>query len=67
MRFVLTLIVFIMASVTVAGALLTLALSYPSLGLDTMETFGWVALVGFALALPISYIVSGRLQSKLSG
>lgn len=65
MRLALTLIIFIMASVTIAGGLLTLALSAPSLGLDKMDTFGWVALAGFAAALPISYIVSGLIQSKV--
>lgn len=67
MRLVLTLIVFVMASVVVAGSLVVLALSVPDLGLGELSTFGWVALAGFALALPVSYVIGGMIDTRLKG
>ena len=61
MRLMMTLIVFLMVSVTVAGAFVAVALGAPQLGLIDLEKFGWVAGAGFVLALPISYVIAGRL------
>lgn len=61
MRLGLSLMIFLMASVTVAGAIVTVALSVPALGLDRIEVFGWVAGAGFILAAPASYWVAGML------
>ena len=61
MRLMMTMIVFIMASVTVAGAFVTVALSAPQLELLEPEKFAYVAGAGFLLALPVSYIVAGMI------
>lgn len=61
MRLTLTLLIFVMASVTVAGAILTAALSAPELGLITFANIGWVAGAGFVIALPLSYRLAGML------
>lgn len=67
MRFVLVLIIFLMAGVTVTGTLITALLAVPFPGKDVQELFGWVALGGFALALPISYIVASNIIKNTSG
>ena len=61
MRLMMTMIVFIMASVTVAGAFVTVALSAPQLELLDPVKFAYVAGAGFLLALPISYLVAGMI------
>lgn len=69
MRLGLTLMLFLVASVTVAGAIVTVALTVPQLGLDNIRVFGWVAISGFVIALPISYWIAGVLlrRHKLGG
>lgn len=62
MRLFLTFVVFAMASVTLAGSLLTLALSFPNAGLASLSTIGWVAGVGFLVALPLSYWIAGLVM-----
>jgi hypothetical protein len=64
MRLIVSAIVFVMASVTIAGSILTAVLSLPDLALD--EGFGIpiMAGLGFLIAVPFSYWVSGRILSK---
>lgn len=59
MRLILTLVVFAMASVTIAGSLLTLALFFPDAGFAGLDRIGWTAAAGFLAALPLSYWISG--------
>lgn len=61
MRLMMTLIVFAMASVTVAGAFITVALAAPELGLIEPFTILTVAIAGFLVALPVSYVIAGRI------
>lgn len=59
MRLILTFVIFCMASVTIAGSLVTVALFFPNAGLASMSTVGWTAGAGFLLAVPLSYWISG--------
>ena len=68
MRWFVTLLVFFMASVTIVGALLTLALAAPELGLlelaglSGISGVGGLAGAGFLLAVPVSYVISGMIM-----
>lgn len=67
MRLILTLVIFIMASVTVTGSILVAGLSMPALGLTNAGTFPWVAGAGMVFALPVSYWVAGRVLAGMGG
>lgn len=61
MRLIMTVVVFIMASVTFAGAFVTVALSAPQLELLELSKVGILAGAGFLVALPFSYWVAGMI------
>jgi len=64
MRLILSIVVFIIVGVTVAGSVLIVALSMPELGLAKIGTIGWSAGVGFLLAAPVSYWIAGMLMER---
>ncbi|MEL6978841.1 MAG: hypothetical protein AAGM38_09205 [Pseudomonadota bacterium] len=61
MRLIMTVVVFIMASVVFAGAFVTVALAAPELELLELSKFGVLAGAGFLVALPFSYWVAGMI------
>lgn len=63
MRLIISALVFLVASVTVAGILLTIVLSAPGLGLSGSTAIVWVVAIGFACAVPVSYWIAGRILS----
>ncbi len=71
MRFLLTFVMFVIVGVTIAGSLMIALLIAPISGQDVQKLFAWVIGSGFALALPVSYILAGHLlkltQDKTSG
>ncbi|MCW9034297.1 MAG: hypothetical protein OQJ97_08755 [Rhodospirillales bacterium] len=64
MRLVVSIVVFVFVSVTVAGIFLTLALSMPELGFADLSTVGWTVGAGFIVAAPISYLIAGKMLGK---
>ena len=67
MRLALTLIVFVMVGVTLTGSLVTILLAGPFSGGNIRQMLVWVAVAGFVIALPISYVIAGYLLAKTSG
>ena len=67
MRLALTLIVFVMVGVTITGSLITILLAGPFTGKSVQELLGWVALAGFLIALPVSYVIAGYMLTKMKG
>ncbi|MEL6318052.1 MAG: hypothetical protein AAFR16_10505 [Pseudomonadota bacterium] len=65
MRLAMTFLVFLMASVTIAGSILVVALAAPELGFAQLDTIWIPAAAGFALALPVSYVLAGRILRGL--
>lgn len=66
-RFIMTFGVFAMASVIVAGVLITIAVSLPDLGLLNLENLWWFVVPGFVIAIPISYVIAGRILKEIRG
>ena len=66
MRLALTIVVFLMVGVTLAGSLLTILLAGPFSGSSVQELFGWIALGGFIVALPVSYVIAGYILERTS-
>ncbi len=64
MRFALTLILFLMAGVTLAGLGLAVLLTAPVPSHEVLNLFGWVASGGFAVALVASYFIAGRILAN---
>ena len=64
MRLALTLLVFVMVGVTLTGALVIVLLSGPFPGAKVQQLFAWVALAGFVVALPVSYVIAGHILGK---
>lgn len=64
MRFLVALLVFVVAGPTIAGSML-IPLLDPSWGFDAVTYFPYVVGGGFLVALPISYILAGMLMKRI--
>lgn len=64
MRIAMTLIIFAMASVTIAGLGLAVLLSAPIPEQEVWNLFAYVAAGGFAVALIASYFVAGKVLAS---
>ena len=67
MLLALTLIIFVIVGATLAGSLVTALLAGAVPGADVQSVIPWVALAGFAAAVPISYILANMILAKTSG
>lgn len=61
MRLALSLMFFLMASVTVTGFIIGIGLAIPALDITQLGVFPWVAAAGFLIAAPASYWVAGKV------
>jgi len=66
MRLAMTLVVFLIVGVTVAGAAITVLLAGPFSTQEVIDLFGWVAAAGFLVSLPISYVIAGNLMKRMN-
>ncbi len=57
--FRLTAVVYILLGATLAGILIVAALT---MGFDTRQPIVYAAIIGFVLALPVSWLVAGKLK-----
>lgn len=64
MRLIVSALVFVVASVTIVGILLTIVLSAPGLGLSGSGAIMWVVGVGFVCAIPVSYWIAGKIIAE---
>ncbi|WP_424944771.1 CTP synthetase [Aliiroseovarius crassostreae] len=55
----LTAVIYVLLGATVAGILIVAALT---MGLDTGKPIVYAAIIGFIVALPISWVVAGKLK-----
>jgi hypothetical protein len=67
MRLALTIVVFLIVGVTLAGSLITVLLAGPFSGSNVQDMFGWIALGGFLVALPVSYFIAGYILARTRG
>lgn len=63
-RFVVMLLVFIMAGPTIVGSLI-IPLTDPAWGFDAEKLMPYIVGGGFLVALPISYILSGMITRQM--
>lgn len=61
MRIAMTLVLFVIASVTFAGAGLVVLLTAPVPEQEVWNLFAWVAAGGFVVALVASYFIAGKV------
>jgi hypothetical protein len=61
MRLILSLMFFLMASVTVTGFIIGIGIAVPTLDITQLDVFGWVVAAGFLTAAPVSYWVAGKV------
>lgn len=66
MRFVVTLLVFLIVGPTIVGSMI-IPLTDPSWGFDSDALFPYVVGGGFLLALPISYVIAGIIMKRVGG
>ncbi len=66
MRYLVMLVVFVIAAPVVVGSLI-IPLTDPAWGFDGWSFFPYVVAAGFLIALPISYVISGILMKQISG
>ncbi len=64
MRFLVTLLIFVVAAPTIIGSLI-IPLTDPSWGFNAQELFPYLALGGALAALPISYIIAGIIMKRV--
>lgn len=57
-------VMFVLVGPLLAGVLVTVGLVAPNLGMDDMMGIAALAIAGFVLALPISYVMAKRLSAK---
>jgi len=58
--------VWIILGTTLAGIAVMIVLSVPSLALHDREYIVYAALAGFILAVPIAFVVAGRMRNAFS-
>ena len=64
MRYLVTLLVFLIAGPTIVGSLI-IPLTDPAWGFDGQKYFLYVVVGGALLALPISYLVAGMIMRRV--
>ncbi|MEQ8825740.1 MAG: hypothetical protein RIC14_15345 [Filomicrobium sp.] len=64
MRFLVMLLVFVMAAPTVMGAMI-IPLTDPAWGFDGWKYFPYAAAAGAVVALPVSYVISGIIMKRV--
>ncbi len=60
----LAIVVWIVLGATVAGAALAVVLAVPSLSQNAMKLVPIAALLGFAVAIPLSVVVARRIDAQ---
>jgi len=64
MQLALTALVFVFASVTIAGSLLTVALVVPQLGWSDPQSIAWVLGSGVLIAVPASFLIARAMIGR---
>jgi len=62
--FKITLIVWIMLGTALAGAAVIAVLAVPSLAAQAMKNIPFAGLIGFAVAMPLSYMVARKIGAS---
>jgi hypothetical protein len=60
-------LVWIVLGATLAGSLILAVLLVPSLQLEAMKWVLYAAVGGFVIALPLSWIIAGKISASMKG
>lgn len=62
--FKISLIVWIMLGTALAGSAVIAVLAVPSLAAEAMKNIPFAVLIGFAVAMPLSYLVARKIDAS---